>query len=448
MKNILWLTRLLSLICLLFFSVTCSITPGTAQYKVLTLGNSITQGNTEFPGYRYPLWKMLVDEGMDVELVGSHDTNEGGDPAVKGTVYNGKVYTNRNEGHWGWSTDEILNGRDIMTGNLASWLEDYTPDIALIHLGTNDMFRQCGGNPNCYEETISELREVVRVLRNDNANIKIFMAQLIPADPQKVGPAIAQNIERLNALIPALVNDLNTTRSPVVLVDQFTGFNPTMGVDTHDGVHPNTSGELKMASKWFAAIEPSITPLPVELSSFTARSTSQGFVQLAWTTASEQDNAFFEVQHSSDGTTFTARSQVKGAGTTATAQQYTYTDSVAANGPNYYRLKQVDTDGTSSYSKVVQVEVAEKAQALKVYPTKSNGAAHVTLHLQHNDPTAETAVDVYTSEGRLVHRQQGLQSRGSSLLTRIPINLLHGAGLYFVRVMTGGSVYTSKFIVE
>ncbi|GAB3822378.1 hypothetical protein GCM10028895_26750 [Pontibacter rugosus] len=424
----------------------------------MTLGNSITQGNTDFPGYRYHLWKMLLDEGIDVELVGSHTTNNEGDPAVKGTTYNGKVYTNRNEGHWGWSTDEVLNGRDGQ-GNLASWLQGYTPDFALIHLGTNDMFKQCeaGESPDkaCYQETINELREVIRQIRTKNPAVTILLAQLIPAYANKVGTDAAFNIQELNRRIPVLANELNTDDSPVVVVDQYTGFdpyfdpdNPSNNKDTWDGVHPNTSGELKMARIWYAAIDPAITPQPVELSSFSAHSTLNGYPQLVWTTASETDNAYFEVQRSEDGTSFKAIAQVKGSGTTATAQHYTYTDTTAPARQLYYRLKQVDTDGTSSYSKVVQVQLRERKQSLKVYPTRSGGAPHVTLLLQHNLATAEADIHIYTSEGRLVHQLERVSSSDGQLNTIIPLNRLHGAGLYFVRVTTADKVYNSEFIVE
>jgi lysophospholipase L1-like esterase len=253
------MTQLYIFIYLLrYFLILCFATTATAQYKIMFLGNSITQGNQYHPGYKYKLWQMLVDAQTDVELVGSHDMNEGGSPSVKGTLYKGKTYTNRNEGHWGWSADEILNGRDGK-GNLSEWLQGYTPDIVLMHLGTNDMFRQCA-SPSCYQETVKELKEVVRQIRMKNPNAIIMVAKLLPAYIQKVGPEAANNIEMLNKMIPAMVKELNTPTSLVVLADQYDRFDPTTGIDTHDGVHPNANGELKMARKWFAALQPYITP--------------------------------------------------------------------------------------------------------------------------------------------------------------------------------------------
>lgn len=436
---------------LLVFCFATTATPSTAQYKLMVLGNSITQGNTTYPGYRYELWKMLVDAQLDAELVGSHDVNEGGLSPVQGTVYKDRTYTNRNEGHWGWSADEILNGRDGK-GNLAAWLQGYTPDIVLLHLGTNDMFRQCGSaeapRPACYQETIEELKEVIKQIRGKNPSTTFFVAKLIPAYGQVTGSWAAGNIQKLNDMIPALVQEMNTAASPVVLVDQNTGFDPTTGADTHDGIHPNRSGELKMAQIWFAAIEPAITTLPVELASFSASSTSQGYVQLTWQTASEKDNAYFEVQRSTNAADFRTIGRVSGAGTTNAAQVYSFDDSTATAGALYYRLQQVDLDGSSSYSNVLYVEKELKNEKLQVYPTSSSGGQHVTVHLQHHQPEAEVEIEIFSSSGKLVRQFRKRVSSGGSLVENVKVHDLHGAGLYLVRVSSAGRQLQGKFIVE
>jgi lysophospholipase L1-like esterase len=434
---------LLRYFLILYFATTA--TPSAAQYKIMALGNSITQGNLDHPGYKYKLWQMLIDANADVELVGSHDVNEGGSPAVKGTTYKGKTYTNRNEGHWGWSADEILNGRDGK-GNLSEWLQGYTPDIVLMHLGTNDMFRQCTSSA-CYQETIEELKEVVRRIRLKNPNAVLLVAKLIPAYDQKVGPEAANNISRLNEMIPAMVDELNTETSPVVLVDQNTGFDPTTGIDTHDGVHPNASGELKMAENWFAAIGPYITPQPVELTSFKAAATSFGPIQLTWRTASEKDNAYFEIQRSTNQTDYEPLGQVKGAGTTQIAQAYSFDDSTATGGSLYYRLLQVDFDGSSSYSKVVYVERELKGEKLQVYPTSSDGGQHVTVHLQQQQPGSEVEVSIITSSGKLVKQFTKRVSSAGSLLEKVKVHDLQGAGLYFVHVLSGGQQLQGEFLL-
>ncbi len=396
---------------------------------------------------------MLLDAEVDFEFVGSHDENKYGEnPPVKGTVYKGKTYTNRNEGHWGWRVDEILNGKsgEQDKRRLSQWLNTYTPDIVLMHLGTNDMFQN-----QEVEETIGELREVVLQIRADNPDVVIFMAQLIPAD-EGVGHVQAnENINNLNARIPALAEELTTLRSPVILVDQNTGFDATWNPnsvegqgDTHDGLHPNFIGERKMAQRWYEAImNEVIIPLPVELSAFTARSNLRGGVLLEWQTASETDNAYFEVQRSQNGKEFLEIARVAGAGTTVVAQHYTFTDSAAMPGTVYYRLRQVDTDGTSSLSKVVQVHVNERQEQLQVFPTSSRGQ-NVSVHLQHNHPAEVAEVHVYTKEGKLVHKLENLAGNNGTFSTKILTEQLYGAGIYLVRVTAGNKVYFSKFVLE
>ncbi|MBD2713974.1 right-handed parallel beta-helix repeat-containing protein [Microvirga sp. STR05] len=115
------------------------------------------------------------------------------------------------------------------------------------------------------------------------------------------------------------------------------------------------------------------TPLPVELKTFDV--TAQRFdAKLAWSTASEKNNDHFDVERSFDGRTFERVIQVRGQGTTSQTTTYTFTDANIGSkyqGLVYYRLQQVDTDGTAVYSPVRTVSFAARAAAevkLSVFP--------------------------------------------------------------------------------
>ena len=194
------------------------------------MGDSITQAGTGYNSYRRDLWNLLDDAGYDIDFVGSQNATNDGSP------FPDSSFDPDHEGHWGWKVDEINN-------SLAGWLNGYTPDVALIHLGTNDVF-----NLQSAESTIDELRQTVALLRADNPNVTIFMAQLIPTTNGERN----QRVNEFNALLPSLVAELNQPNSQVLLVDQNSGFNA--GQDTFDGVHPNAIGEAKMAQRWFDAI--------------------------------------------------------------------------------------------------------------------------------------------------------------------------------------------------
>ncbi|RZJ93104.1 MAG: hypothetical protein EOO60_05910 [Hymenobacter sp.] len=100
-------------------------------------------------------------------------------------------------------------------------------------------------------------------------------------------------------------------------------------------------------------------PLPVTLVSFDATAAPNRSVQLAWTTASEQNNDYFEVQHSLDGRMFAAIGKVVGHQTTAQASTYFFTaPNPGVEAVHYYRLRQVDLDGTSTFSPVRAVSLA------------------------------------------------------------------------------------------
>ncbi|HRN26363.1 MAG TPA: T9SS type A sorting domain-containing protein [Ignavibacteriaceae bacterium] len=97
-------------------------------------------------------------------------------------------------------------------------------------------------------------------------------------------------------------------------------------------------------------------PLPVELTSFSAKATA-GKVNLNWTTATEINNSGFEVERSFDGSTFFTVGFVRGNGTTTEPKAYSFSDELDVNGTEtiYYRLKQVDYNGAFEYSDVVSV---------------------------------------------------------------------------------------------
>jgi len=114
-------------------------------------------------------------------------------------------------------------------------------------------------------------------------------------------------------------------------------------------------------------------PLPIELKSFDAFYDGNE-VQLEWTTASELNNDFFTVQRSVDGQEFQSLFTIPGNGTTTEAHSYFASDTQPLSGASYYRLKQTDYDGTSTFSGIVKVDVEyEGAVTFDVYPNPTEG---------------------------------------------------------------------------
>jgi lysophospholipase L1-like esterase len=147
-----------------------------------------------------------------------------------------------NEGHGGWSIENLLDG-------LPTWLEDYTPDIVLLHAGTNN-----DTNGDGLGNALEALKQIIDTLREDNSNVITLLARLIPSSI----PERNADIETINAEIYDIAGEKNAVSSPIVVVDQNTGFYAS--ADTYDGIHPNASGEQKIAQKWFDAIYQAVTP--------------------------------------------------------------------------------------------------------------------------------------------------------------------------------------------
>jgi hypothetical protein len=135
---------------------------------------------------------------------------------------------------------------------------------------------------------------------------------------------------------------------------QWTRGNPgsyALRLDANDFFGATANDEMYFDDYRFAD-----TPVPVELTSFTAID-NNGAVELNWTTATETNNQMFEIQRQSSGSEFTTVGFVSGHGTTTETQQYNYVDRTVSTGTYSYRLKQVDFDGSYEYSDVVEVDV-------------------------------------------------------------------------------------------
>jgi acyl-CoA thioesterase-1 len=213
--------------------------------RICCLGDSVTQGTAgmeklpRLNSYRYPLWEMLDSAGYKIDMVGSTNLLFKEDHRKRVTYpkspYTGHQFDPDHEGHFGWQTGEILD-------SLPFWLQSYTPDIVLIHLGNNDFSAKIDSS-----QIARNLKNIIWVLRLKNPEVKVVLAQLMTVWCKSV-----------NNAIPLIAKELSTERSPVVMVDMATGFinDPKLpGTLTCDWAHPNEKGEKWMAEKWFNAIK-------------------------------------------------------------------------------------------------------------------------------------------------------------------------------------------------
>ena len=169
-------------------------------------------------------------------------------------------------------------------------------------------------------------------------------------------------------------------------------------------------------------------PLPVVLTAFGAQR-SGASVRCAWTTASEAGSRSFGVERSLDGRSFAPVGTVAAAGTSATTHAYAFVDGRAPATKAYYRLRQLDLDGTASYSPVVAVEALAAGTAPAAGVAVPNPTAGPLTIWAGADVTQAEVLSVL---GASVLRQQlaGPTPQVALDLSSLP------AGVYLVRLAT------------
>ncbi|MET7259356.1 T9SS type A sorting domain-containing protein [Dyadobacter fermentans] len=141
------------------------------------------------------------------------------------------------------------------------------------------------------------------------------------------------------------------------------------------------------------------TPLPVTWQSFSARMGITGRVTLDWATASEVNASHFEVQRSNDSRTFATVKTVNAMGNTKNSSFYQYEDEFLSRGTYYYRLKQVDADGRTDFTRIVSVRV-NGHETVRVFP---NPAADL---ITVESGQALNRIAIFNSAGKLMQSVQ------------------------------------------
>jgi len=200
----------------------------TGPLRIMAMGDSITTSTC----FRAKLALLLdMKHKGDYDFVG---TQKGGCDSIK--------YDTDNEGHGGYLITQH-------TGEFAGWATANKIDVMLLHFATNDNW-----NSLAPAKILAAYTTLVTEFRKQSPNAVILAAQLIPLAPAGCDPCQG-NVKTFNAAIPAWAQMTSTAMSPVIVVDQWTGYDAI--ADNRDGVHPNDDGgSVKMAKKWDEALEP------------------------------------------------------------------------------------------------------------------------------------------------------------------------------------------------
>jgi hypothetical protein len=230
--------------------------------------------------------------------------------------------------------------------------------------------------------------------------------------------------------------------------NQLSALSPTSGFSTQrtdygegaqvmsggNGVTGADETSEDLDNTWVVDIPTPFLAIPVELTSFTA-SVSDNAVTLNWSTATELNNHGFEIERKSEGS-FRTIGFVQGYGTTTETRIYSFIDNNLAVGQHSYRLKQVDFNGTSEFSDIVEVEIlAPDVYALvQNYPNPFNPNTKITYSLAIDSKVTLKVFDVLGQEvvtlinGNVTAGIQEINFDASSL----------NSGVYFYQIKAVG----------
>ncbi len=197
---------------------------------IIPIGDSITQGGQlGRPEYTYRWARLLSDEGHDFAFIGTRSSG-----LSEEFRWPDAAWCDRHEGYYGATTRFVVERVGV---NLASLPP---PDVALVHLGTND------NGWLSHDEVIVPMTEMIAALRARNRSISVLVYQ--PTKRLLAGGAVLHRGLRLMA------ERLSTPESQVAVVED------GGGAETFDGVHPDEAGQAQQASRWMEALRTILRP--------------------------------------------------------------------------------------------------------------------------------------------------------------------------------------------
>ncbi|MBK9300735.1 MAG: T9SS type A sorting domain-containing protein [Bacteroidetes bacterium] len=191
------------------------------------------------------------------------------------------------------------------------------------------------------------------------------------------------------------------------------------------------------------SVNPGNVPLPVTVTSFSGTKLESSD-KLSWITSSEQNNAYFNLQHSTDGISFSTIAKVASKapnGNSNTALSYTATNNKPALGHNYYRLQQVDIDNkVSVHAQIVDLIWGANGSTVSIYPNPTTDILNIDLYAT---AAQNTTVKLLDMSGRVIRQVQAKSAVG---MNNIQLSLGEiASGVYTVQVYENNHLsHTSK----
>jgi hypothetical protein len=214
------------------------------------------------------------------------------------------------------------------------------------------------------------------------------------------------------------VTSTNTSPAQIIWTEDHSGVGLTGGAYTNITAGPSTS-----CASNALAITLSTCPLPVELTDFYGN-TVNNINKLFWSTASEQNNAYFIIERSNNGIDFDSIGFVRVQNNSINAQNYYFNEIAPLYSTVYYRLKQVDFSGYYNYS--TMIAIVNSQADIGIYPNPSNGEFKINT----TDLISFYTLDIIDLKGTVVYSIDGYSADG---LITVKASFL-AQGIYFLRL--------------
>jgi hypothetical protein len=228
-----------------------------------------------------------------------------------------------------------------------------------------------------------------------------------------------------------------------------TAASPTAWTDINGTATGNTSGSItsgpftSFSRFTFGNKNGGMNPLPVELLSFDANQIDKA-VEISWVTASEKNCDHFIVERSREGNAFEAVAKVTGAGNSSVELSYSTTDYEPYNGISYYRLKQVDFNGTVYYSSMIPVTFSGDLGVFSVYPTLSSG----TFTVSYSGNTGQEVLLVIRNILGQEYYSKGFIIENGSFVQAINLTDKLSPGVYMIVASSDDRIHEKKIIIK
>ena len=173
-------------------------------------------------------------------------------------------------------------------------------------------------------------------------------------------------------------------------------------------------------------------PLPIKLVEFNVKE-NNGKNLLQWTTATENNSDYFNIERSSDARVYETIGRVNASGFSTTEKKYYFTDATPLKGINYYRLAMIDKDRTLEYSKIISI-TSEANHSLAITHVDMSSGGNTAIIRINSSQSQEADLSIIDMSGRTVLTTRVILQTGNNTITKTVSSLTNG--IYYVRLLT------------